>query len=120
MNTDIKVGLSCNNACVHCIMMPVVDYKSENNEKLDDSFDEIKKKIVEAKNIGYDSISLTGGEITIRKDFTDLVKFGLNLGLSVTVQTNARQLSKIDKIKPLLNTDRNKLSFVIEIGRAHV
>lgn len=90
---DLKVGFTCNNNCIHCV--------------ISDKFSERDLTLQEIKNIidGYISqygtiqLTLTGGEITIRKDFIDIMHFvqqkkSEGLITFVDMQTNARMLHK--------------------------
>jgi MoaA/NifB/PqqE/SkfB family radical SAM enzyme len=97
MFTDIKVGYSCNNRCVHCVVEPSRRDRQRNSQCLDSSTEEILAFIDEAWVRGSNFIVLTGGEVTIRKDFLQLVEYASNLGLQVAVQTNGRRLEALDR-----------------------
>lgn len=93
---DLKVGFSCNNRCIHCV---VSDKISEKDLSLEDI-----ENIIENYISKYDRINLTltGGEITCRSDFDkiiQLVKRKKDAGLIeyVDMQTNGRMLSQ-DKL----------------------
>ena len=94
MLCDIKVGLSCNNACVHCIMEPVKKAQQRSGNGLDADTASVKELITSAAERGFSHITLTGGEVTVRPDFPELVLFALAQGLTVVVQTNGRQLAR--------------------------
>ena len=66
---DLKVGFSCNNRCIHCV---VSDKYSEKNLSLEEI-----KRLIEYYISQYGSIklTLTGGEVTIRKDYCQLMQF---------------------------------------------
>lgn len=115
MHYDIKVGLSCNNACKHCVVKPVVMAMQNADQIIDDSTEQIEQKINIAIARGYDSIVLTGGEVTIRPDFQHLVNYALSKNLYVTVQTNARRLSNPAMLAQLTQTNKKKLAFVVAI-----
>lgn len=119
MHTDIKVGLSCNNACIHCIMSPVLEAMSTQGQPLDDSCSEVERKIGDAALRGYDRIVLTGGEVTLRSDFVHLVKYAVDQGLNVTIQTNGRRLSNPAVLLSLAAMDRHKVGFVIAYHSAN-
>ena len=99
---DLKVGYTCNNRCKHCVIDDSKDKLIENktsiNLKTEECFAQIDKAI-ESRAKG---IVLTGGEVTIRKDFNLLVKRCSDLELDITIQTNGRKLSSpiiIDAVK---------------------
>ena len=89
---DLKVGTSCNNSCIHCV---VGDEIMANNNNL--SFKEIKDILVNNIN-NIDTLQLTGGETTIRPDFLDILKYAKNeLGIKkIILQTNGRMFSSLD------------------------
>ena len=90
---DFKVGFSCNNKCIHCV---VSDKYSEN----DLSLGQIKRLIDNyISQYGKIKLTLTGGEVTIRKDYCQLMQFvktKIDEGYIefVDIQTNGRLLSK--------------------------
>lgn len=90
---DIKVGYRCNNKCIHCVVEPVRQKIVEIKEKQDLSTQEIKDLIDHAKTLDLNTVVLTGGEVTIRADFEEIVTFAVNNQLKVIIQTNGRNLS---------------------------
>lgn len=90
---DLKVGFSCNNNCIHCVISDKISEK-------DLTLSEIKALIDNyISEYGVIQLTLTGGEITIRKDFSDIMDFvrqRKNEGKIsfVDMQTNARMLQK--------------------------
>ncbi len=84
---DVKVGFSCNNRCLFCVQgrkrYDIGDFTTK----------EIQKKLEESRKIA-DSIVFTGGEITIRKDFIELVRFAKGLDFRIIqIQTNGRMFA---------------------------
>ena len=95
---DLKVGFSCNNNCIHCVISDKID---ENDLALQEIKDIINNYI---KEYGTIQLTLTGGEITIRNDFVDILKFvqqKKNDGSIsfVDIQTNARMFCKKELAK---------------------
>lgn len=93
---DLKVGFSCNNKCIHCVIETNREYLLEHKLKYDFSYGEIVKIINSDEFQSSNSITITGGEPTIRKDFDRIVKY---LGKSaknkhICLQTNGRLLHK--------------------------
>ena len=78
---DLKVGFSCNNNCIHC----VVDDKKGHKDL---TTDQIKAIILNRVPKDEDTITFTGGEASIRDDFLELIQFAKNTGRSVFLQTN--------------------------------
>jgi MoaA/NifB/PqqE/SkfB family radical SAM enzyme len=84
---DVKVGFSCNNRCTFCVQG---DKRFEYGDK---STEELLETISDARTWA-DSIVLTGGEVTIRKDLPDLVRHARDLGFKVIqIQTNGRMMA---------------------------
>ena len=89
---DLKVGFSCKNRCIHCVI-------SDKTSEQDLTLNEIQKIIDEYINrYGKIQLTLTGGEVTVRKDFVELMNFVKSKKESgkityVDVQTNGRMLS---------------------------
>lgn len=92
---NLKLCSVCNNDCIHC------------NTKLEDNienliFEEVQK-LVDDIPCG-ETILLKGGEITIRKDFLDIIEYCGLKGHKIILQTNGTGLSEeiIQKIKPFV------------------
>ena len=63
---DLKVGFSCNNNCIHCVI-------SDKTKEKDLSLEQIKELVNGyIEQYGEIQLTLTGGEVTIRKDFIQL------------------------------------------------
>jgi MoaA/NifB/PqqE/SkfB family radical SAM enzyme len=90
---DIKFGYSCNNDCIHCVIAGKREALKEKNLPLDRTTSEVKKHLQDAKMLGAKVVVFTGGEVTIRPDFFQLLKFAKNLGLGISLQTNGRMFS---------------------------
>jgi len=95
MNTlhEIKIGTLCNNNCIFCL-----------NEKRDDivSKEHIFQEIEKCKEGGIDSISFTGGEPAIRKDFFELLGFANKRGMKIGIHSNGRIFSYFSFSKKVL------------------
>lgn len=87
---DIKVGYSCNNDCIHCVIAGKRRFLLKKNKPLDRTTAEVKEQMDLAKRNGAENIILTGGEITIRDDVFELVDYAKKLGFVIQMQTNAR------------------------------
>ncbi len=93
---DFKVGFSCNNKCLHCVV-------SDKYLEKDLSLKKIKDLIVNYINqYGKIKLTLTGGEVTFREDYCDLMHFLKDRKEEgyieyIDIQTNGRLLSN-DKI----------------------
>lgn len=89
---DLKVGYSCNDACIHCVVDDFREALSERSRPQDKTFEEIKLELKDARERG-DFVVITGGEPTIRPDIADIFQEAHNLGFGIMMQTNGRRLS---------------------------
>lgn len=98
---DLKVGYSCNNSCIHCV---IKDYEAaliRNGQEIDCTTEECLNLIRDAVRRDVASITITGGEPTIRKDFFELLQACRDAGLKVGVQTNGRMFYNQEFCKKL-------------------
>lgn len=79
---DLKLGFSCNNDCIHCVVADKRDTEDLNTEEVRKIIDSIPKDHV---------IGFTGGEATIRKDFVELLAYAKQTGHLTSLQTNGAQ-----------------------------
>lgn len=97
---DIKVGFTCNNNCIHCVIKPNVMSMNKEGGKMDLSTEEVKAQIEDALKQGVKDITLTGGEMTMREDFLEIIQFLADkveehsLCPRISLQTNGRELGK--------------------------
>ncbi|MAE42721.1 hypothetical protein CMO93_03040 [Candidatus Woesearchaeota archaeon] len=100
---DIKTGFLCNNHCTFCV-------QEGNKFSGNRSFEEIKKNLEDSKK-RCSGVVLTGGEVTIRKDFFDIVKLAKNLKYeTIQIQTNGRMLSSLEFCKKALEAGATEFS----------
>lgn len=84
---DVKTGFNCNNRCLFCVQGKKRDLYGNKTTQ------EVKEVLTNARK-DSDSIVFTGGEVTIRKDFLELVAFAKGLGFRIIqVQTNGRMMA---------------------------
>ena len=111
---DIKLGISCNNNCEHCVIKPniynlqklypdniTLDGNCGIQSSRDLSYQQVIETILQQNNVG--KIVLTGGEPTIRKDFISIVKwlYYNKPRTKIEIQTNGRNFSDIYLVKQL-------------------
>ena len=103
---DLKVGYTCNNHCIHCVIETnALDLKRKST-KIDSTYAQLIEEInsEEFRNAG--KIVLTGGEITIRRDFMRIVQAIVKAqpNKEIHIQTNARNLKPyVKELKELSN-----------------
>ncbi len=84
---DIKTGFDCNNRCLFCVQGNKRDlHKSRTTEEV--------KTLLEEAIKDADSIVFTGGEVTIRPDFFELLAHARATGYKVIqIQSNGRMFA---------------------------
>jgi MoaA/NifB/PqqE/SkfB family radical SAM enzyme len=98
---DIKTGFICNNNCLFCV-------QAHNKFKGNRTTEEIKKDLQESIN-RCDSVVFTGGEVTIRKDLLEIVRYAKQIGYSsIQIQSNCRMLSNMNLLKKLIKAGANE------------
>ncbi len=100
----IELTYRCNFKCNHCF------YKNENLEKNELRVDEIFKLLEELKSSGTLFLTLSGGEILLRRDIKEIVLKAIELNFSTTLFTNG---SLIDE--NFLKTFSKKISYEISL-----
>lgn len=104
---DIKLGYSCNNNCMHCIVADNRRYLTSKGLNLDLDTDEVKNQMRSAVQNGAKVVVITGGEPTVRKDILELVEYAKSLDFVIQMQTNGRMFyyrkfaRKISRIAPV-------------------
>lgn len=84
---DVKTGFHCNNKCRFCVQ------GTKRQEYGDKTTEEVKQTLREARQ-DSDSIVFTGGEVSIRKDFLELVAYARTLEFRIIqIQTNGRMFA---------------------------
>lgn len=100
---DIKTGFICNNNCKFCV-------QAHNKFKGNRSFEEIKKDLISSRK-RCEGVVLTGGEVTIRKDIFDIIRFAKELDYkTIQVQTNGRMFSSLDFCRKAIRAGATEFS----------
>lgn len=101
---DIKTGWNCNNRCFFCVQGNKRDVYG-NKETA-----EVKRLLEEARR-DSDSIVFTGGEVTIRPDLLEIVRYAKQLGYAIIqIQTNGRMLAYKKLVEDLVEAGANEFS----------
>ena len=103
-SATIEITYRCNERCIHCY----VDDKIDKNQEL--TLAEHEKLLDELWELGCHNILLTGGEVTLREDFLDIVQIAIQKGFCVDVYTNGLKLTETH-IKRLASLYVNSVSF---------
>ncbi|MBS1266470.1 MAG: 7,8-dihydro-6-hydroxymethylpterin dimethyltransferase [Candidatus Woesearchaeota archaeon] len=98
---DIKTGFLCNNNCRFCVQ---AWSKKHGNRPKNDIFKDMRA----ARKNKCTSIVLTGGEVSIREDFFELIKYAKKLGFTwIQAQTNGRRFAYMDFCKKAVKAGIN-------------
>ena len=81
----IELTYNCNEKCIHC-------FNDKNSPSLYLSIEELKPVIDDAKKLGVPSITLSGGECTLNKDFLEIAKYIRRKRLALEIFTNGQSL----------------------------
>ncbi len=89
----------CNMSCPHCYMYAGNKYAEEL------STDEIISCLKELRKTGLEKITLSGGEVCTRSDFSEIIKETHNLGYEIEVLTNGTLWTDemIDELSPKIS-----------------
>lgn len=85
----------CNSACDFCYVQPLVGKASKLSKALINNFDKLS---FQAKNLGFETIRITGGEPLIFSNFSSLLKILKSNELNYTLLTNGQNLSEFIKV----------------------
>lgn len=103
---EISLGHDCNASCVFC-------YSALAKDKMTMPTDKVKEIIRNYKKRGYNSVSFTGGEPTIRKDILSLISHAKRLGYEVGLKTNLFMLSYPSFVEKLKTAGLDSVSFSV-------
>ena len=109
---EINLGYACNAKCAFCYYYDSV-VTNTNLETLTtaQAIDQLRL----AKKLGIEEIEFTGGEVTLRKDFLDIVAYAKKtLGFRViSMITNGIRLSKRDYVRSLRDAGVDDILFSV-------
>lgn len=108
LDVSLELTYRCNNRCVHCYCnLPTNDPKAQ--EEL--ATEEIKNILDELASMGSLWLLITGGELLLRQDFSEIYLHAKKKGFLITLFTNGTLIDK--RIVDLLTTYP---PFVVEIS----
>ncbi len=113
MKVDIKLGYTCNNNCIHCVVADAREICYRGGKEEDLTTEEYKRELLDSRSKGYDIIVFTGGEPTMRSDLAHLMSYAHSLGYTIDVQSNGRRFSSMEYTKAI--TGISKASYCIAL-----
>jgi len=111
LDIELRLNWECNAKCVMC---GVADYfsKDEKINKITDQ--EIRRLLLELKEMGCANITLSGGEPTLRKDLIPIITFASQTcGFNVSINTNGFLLSE-SFLKQIILAGINSITFSLD------
>jgi MoaA/NifB/PqqE/SkfB family radical SAM enzyme len=102
---DIKLGYSCNDACVHCVVDDFRDLLREKRMRADKTTAQFKRELVESR-ARADTVVITGGEPTIRPDLLEILACARDLGYHIQMQSNGRRFGDPDFAEAVVDVAR--------------
>lgn len=103
-SVTLELTYRCNERCVHCYVDDPIDSRQEL------SLAEYQSLFDELLELGCMDVLLTGGEVTMRKDFLEIAQCAVDKGLCVDIYTNGLSLST-SQIERLAAMGLNSVSF---------
>ena len=98
----------CSRNCKHCSSSAT---NNSNNVK-ELSFEDVKKVLYQAKDMGVETIVFTGGEPLMYNNLSELISITFELGMNSTIYSFAyRNDETLNKYKQLLNNGLNKIVY---------
>jgi MoaA/NifB/PqqE/SkfB family radical SAM enzyme len=109
---DIKLGYSCNNNCIHCV---VANHRHLGDRKTG----EIKNELERAR-LKCDHVCLTGGEPSIRPDIMEVMGYIRKLRFEkITIQTNGRLFSYDDFARRMVKMTGSAKAYYVVAVHSH-
>ncbi len=87
----LELNYKCNLKCKHC-------FNHKNMENYYISFEDAKKAIDQAYDIGISTVRLTGGECTLNKDFLKICEYIRSKRLELCIYTNGQTLNDNEEL----------------------
>lgn len=113
LDVELRVNWKCNAKCVMCGLNSYVSMHSD-DRKYEMDYGEIVNLLDDLKILGCKSITLSGGEPTLRSDLVEIVSYASQkCRMEVSLNTNGFLL-KEGKIKTLLEAGLDSVTFSVD------
>ena len=104
---DLAVTYRCQNNCIHC-------YAGGPHETPELNTEQWKKVIDKLHSIGIFIFTFTGGEPTLRKDLSELLRYAQEKGTVTGLVTNGRRLKDKEYVQKLVDAGLDFVQITIE------
>lgn len=109
---DVVLGYDCNLGCDYCTITPEMRRRELPTAK-------VLRALTDGRAAGYDAVSFTGGEPTIRGDLLPLIRAARQLGYGdVKVQTNGLLLAQPGNLSRLIAAGASRFHLSIHTHEA--
>ena len=113
--TSLLLGYQCNNNCRFCYCQN----KKEQHRPM--STEQAKKELEKGYERGSDYVDFLGGEPSIRKDITELVKYAKEIGFEeIAMTTNGKMFSYRDFAEEIVDAGLNHVIFSLHGHRPEI
>ena len=93
MNVHLEITYRCNEDCVHCYCV-VEKGKEREVVKQELTYEEITEVLDDIADMGGFYLTISGGEVLIRKDFFDIAEYAKKRGFVIRIFTNGIGLNE--------------------------
>jgi len=105
MNVHLELTYRCNEDCIHCYCV-VEKGKEREVIKQELTYEEITKVLDDIAEMGGFYLTLTGGEVFVRRDFFEIAEYAKKKGFVIRIYTNGiglneERVKRIAEIGPL-------------------
>jgi len=111
---DIKGGYRCNNHCLFCV-------QGDKRDRYGDKATDEIKAILGKRRPDNDEVVFTGGEVTIREDFFELVRCARDLGYeTIQIQSNGRMFAYREFCEKAIAAGANNFGLALHGSRKDI
>lgn len=115
LSATLELTYRCSEKCIHCY----VDDNCAEAPEPELSLEEYRDILHQLREMGCINLLLTGGEVCLRRDFSDIVRYAVDLGFLVDVYTNGISMTQ-KQFEDLCEIKLNSVSFSLYSGDAAV
>ena len=95
IDVEIRVNWKCNARCAMCGLENYIENCNE-ERKTEMSYSQIEKLLFDLKNMGFQGVTFSGGEPTLRKDMVQIIEFASKkCNMNVSLNTNGYLLETL-------------------------
>lgn len=105
LNVHFELTYRCNEQCIHCFCV-VPHGQEEEAKKRELTYDEITRVLDDLAEMGGLHLTLSGGEVLVRRDFFDIAAYAKERGFVLRIFTNGigltrERIERIAALEPL-------------------